>query len=59
MKRTTTTREDEDFVSAMDLKHLLERAAEYIAGNFDPEDIYPEEKLREWALDNGFVKSEE
>ena len=47
---------------AMDLDHktLLERAADYIADNFPPEDVYEDQQLRDWALDNGFVeKSDE
>ena len=37
---------------------LLEQAAEYIADNFDPEEVYPEQILRDWAIENGFVEKE-
>jgi hypothetical protein len=37
---------------------LLELAGEYIAENFPPEDVYTENQLRDWALDNGFVERE-
>ncbi len=57
--RRTTSNEDKDFISAMISSVLLEQAAEYIADNFDPEDVYREDKLRAWALDNGFVEKED
>jgi hypothetical protein len=49
--RATTTSEDDDFLEKMDLvpKTLLERAAEYVAGNFPPEDVYEEQQLRDWT----------
>ena len=56
--RRTTSNEDKDFISAMISSVLLEQAADYIADNFESEDVYPAEKLRDWALDNGFVKEE-
>ena len=56
--RTTSSSEDQDFVNAMISETLLEQAAEYIADNFDPEEVYPEQKLRDWAIDNGFVEKE-
>jgi hypothetical protein len=57
--RTTTQQEDKDFIQALDFGALLEQAADYIAENFPPEDVYEERQLRNWALDNGFVEKEE
>ena len=59
--RSTTSHEDNDFLVAMDLDHktLLERAADYIADNFPSEDVYDVQKLRDWAIDNGFVEESE
>ena len=57
--RATTTHEDREFASALDFGSLLEQAAEYIADNFPPEDVYPVQKLRDWAVDNGFVEKDE
>ena len=57
--RRTTSAEDQDFLKAMVSETLLEQAAEYIADNFEPEDIYSEQKLRDWAIDNGFVEKSE
>jgi len=35
---------------------LLDKAAEWIAGNLGPEDVFPEDQLVEWAKNNGFVE---
>lgn len=58
--RRTTSNEDNAFLAKMGLEHqtLLERAAEYIAENFSPEEVYEEQRLRDWAIDNGFVEKE-
>jgi hypothetical protein len=58
--RSTTSNEDDEFLENMGLipKDLLERAAEYIAGNFPPEDVYEEQQLRDWAVENGFKEIE-
>jgi hypothetical protein len=59
MMRSTTVKEDSAFLSALSLENALEIAAEHIAENFPPEDVYTREQLVEWALDNGFVEKEE
>ena len=56
--RTTTTREDTAFLSALSLENALEIAAEHIAENFNPEDVFTREQLVEWALENGFEEKE-
>jgi len=30
----------------------------YVQENFSPEDVFPENELRDWAEDNGFVQEE-
>ena len=57
--RSTTQKEDRDFAQALDFGTLLEQAADYIAENFPPEDVYPVQKLRDWAIDNGWVEKED
>ena len=52
--RSTTNREDTAFLSALNLENALEIAAEHIAENFKPEDIFTREQLVEWALENDF-----
>ena len=32
--------------------------AEWMADNLEPEEVYTEEQLREWALENGYIESE-
>jgi hypothetical protein len=56
--RRTTNSEDADFIKAVISTTLLEEAAKYIAENFDPEDVYSEEQLENWALENDFVKKD-
>jgi hypothetical protein len=59
MRHSTSPAQDSEFIEAMGLKYLLEQAADYIAANFDPDDVFSEEKLKEWALDNGFVEDKD
>lgn len=33
-------------------------AEKYIAENFPPEEVYEEQRLRDWAIDNGWVEKE-
>ena len=32
---------------------------DYVAANFQVDDVFPKEELEEWAENNGFVKEEE
>ena len=56
--RRTTQAEDSDFIKAVIPTTLLEEAAQHIANNFEPEDVFSEEQLEKWALDNDFVKKD-
>ena len=38
--------------------YLLDTAVEWAAANLDPEDIFDEVRLNQWAYDNGFKKFE-
>jgi len=31
---------------------------EHVAQNYDPEDVFPDSELRDWAERNGFVEEE-
>jgi hypothetical protein len=33
-----------------------EKVREYVEENFDPDDIFGDEELQEWAKNNGFIK---
>ena len=46
------------FVTAILPQWPLDDAIEWIAGNMDPEDVFPEKELAHWATENGF-KAEE
>jgi hypothetical protein len=50
----TSKQEEDDFIAMILSGDLLERAAEYIAEHYNPEDIFSTEQLREWALDAGY-----
>lgn len=50
----TTSKQDSDFLSAVISSELLEDAILWILKNLSPEDVFSEEDLREWALENGY-----
>jgi hypothetical protein len=56
--RATSTRQDSDFISEVISSTLLEQAMQFIADNFEPEDIFEEDVMREWANENGYIKEE-
>ena len=37
---------------------LGEQVLEWVAGNFDPEDVYGYARLEQWAEHNGFIRTE-
>jgi len=62
MAKRTTGPEDkscaEMLISSLDLQIDATLVLEWVAGNFDPEDVFDEDQLSSWAEDNGFEKSE-
>ena len=56
--RATSTRQDSDFIREVISSTLLEQAMQFIADNFEPEDIFEEDVMREWANENGYIKEE-
>ena len=54
MARNTTADEDQGFAEALaqecDLNVDLSKVFEYINANFDPEDVFDEDRLREWGF---------
>ena len=38
---------------------FLEDIIDWITSNFDPDDVYSETALEEWAQKSGYIKSEE
>ena len=50
----TTVQEDRSFIAAVISDRLLEESIEWIANNLKPSEVFSEEQLCEWAIDNGF-----
>ena len=54
---STTTKQDQEFLSAVLPNILLELAIEWIGANMNPEDVFAERVLRKWAEENGYEES--
>jgi len=54
----TSARQDSNFINEMFSTTLLEQAMQFIADNFEPEDIFEEDVMGQWAEDNGYIKEE-
>lgn len=54
----TTYRQDQDFLDSVISDTLLEDAIEWIQSNMHPEDVFSDDQLTDWALDNDFVEAE-
>jgi hypothetical protein len=51
----TSKREEDDFLMTLRIgDRLPAKSVEYIAGHYNPEDIFSIEQLREWALAVGY-----
>jgi hypothetical protein len=54
-ERMTTYLQDKDFRDEIIGTDLLEESIAWISSNLDPEEVFDESKLQQWAKDNGFV----
>jgi hypothetical protein len=54
----TSARQDSNFINEMFSTTLLEQAMQFIVDNFEPEDIFEEDVMGQWAEDNGYIKEE-
>jgi hypothetical protein len=54
----TTAQQDREFLGTIINSTLLEEAIEWIANNMNPEDVFSESQLDEWAVDNDWVEAE-
>jgi hypothetical protein len=52
----TTTKQDDRFKQDLIPNSLLEDAIKWIAGNFEPEEIFDTQKLESWAESNEWEK---
>jgi len=63
MSRTTSYSEDRDMADTLAKYIVIDvdagRILNYVAVNFNPEDVFDPDVLRDWALANDFVEKEE
>ena len=52
----TTTKQDRNFLDEVVGSELLAKAIEWIAQNMEPEDVFSERQLKEWAENAGLVE---
>lgn len=52
----TSYTQDKNFISSVISNNLLQDAIDWIITNLNPEDVFDEKVLKEWARDNGFIK---
>jgi hypothetical protein len=48
--------QDQEFIKHLIPSSILEEAIEFIKDNFFVEDIFEEDKLKQWAEENGYTK---
>jgi len=53
-----TNSERSRFIADVFEMELLDRVIDWIAENKDPEDVFPEKRLQQWASENGFTSEE-
>jgi hypothetical protein len=58
MPISVTWQQERDFVEML-FENSLEKTLDYIAYKFDPEDVFTEAELIDWAESNGFVREGE
>jgi len=56
IKYMATSKENAEFAELILERYPLDTAIEYIAKNLNPSEVFGENELGQWALDNGFVK---
>lgn len=54
----TTLEQDKAFLEEVISTDLLERAVDWISENLEPDDVFTEARLKEWALANDFKEAE-
>ena len=52
-------RDNKAFAESLNQDNLLDDAIDYITANLDPDDVFEESTLSEWAEANGYVKEDE
>jgi len=58
----TSTKQDKDFLESVIATDLLEQSIQWITGNMEPEEVFGENRLTQWAqsmeLDSIFTEKE-
>ena len=54
----TSSTQDRTFIADVIDQFLLERSIDWISNNMEPEDVFGEARLKDWAKDNGMVEEE-
>lgn len=55
----TTARQDRDFAEKiLEPSTLLDKAIAWIRSNLEPDDVFSDDRLFEWAENNGYVKAD-
>jgi len=53
---TTTSKQDAEFLSSLNLEDILQQAVDYLSKNVDPEDVFDQVQLELWAERNGYKR---
>jgi hypothetical protein len=56
---STTYKQDTDFISALIDRSMLANAIDWICKNLEPEDVFGNARMKEWAADSGYVEKTE
>jgi len=51
-KYYSTDRDERAFISGLDLSSLLEHAVQWISENLEPDQVFDEDELHDWAAQN-------
>ena len=54
----TTSNQDKQFIKDVIPGALLEECIIWIRDNLEPDEVFTDDQLEEWAEDNGFVEEE-
>lgn len=53
-----TEKQNKDFLNELEVQWLLDDAIDSINNNLDPEDVFDEKTLEDWAIENNFRKDD-
>jgi hypothetical protein len=56
MKKMITGRENEVFTRELIVQYPLDEAIKWIGANMNPDEVFTEKQLEDWATNNGFIE---